>query len=277
MALISVIIPAYNRSAFLPEAIESVLKQTCKPLEIIVVDDGSTDDTAGVLARYAGKIITLSGNHAGPSAARNHGIQAAHGDFIAFLDSDDLWLPGKLAAQMRFFHANPEARICQTEEIWVRKGVRVNPRNKHKKYSGWIFAQCLPLCVVSPSAVMIHRSVFARVGLFDETFPACEDYDLWLRIAPLYPIYLIDKPFIIKRGGHADQQSKNVPALDLYRIKALCKTLDSGILTSSQHDLALAELKKKCRIYASGCCKRGRKEEGDKIQQLPSQYHRIAL
>jgi len=277
MSLISVIIPAYNRSAFLQEAIESVLKQTYQPFELIVVDDGSTDDTAGVLSRYAGKISALSVSHGGPSTARNHGIQAAHGDYIAFLDSDDLWLPGKLAAQMLFFHNNPEARICQTEEIWMRNSVRVNPRQKHKKYSGWIFDQCLPLCVVSPSAVMMHRSVFARVGLFDETFPACEDYDLWLRIAPLYPIYLIDKPLIIKRGGHRDQQSKNVPALDLYRIRALCKILNSGILTSSQYDMALAELKKKCRIYGNGCLKRGRKKEGEEIQQLPSQYHRIAL
>jgi GT2 family glycosyltransferase len=124
---------------------------------------------------------------------------------------------------------------------------------------------------------MMHRSVLTRVGLFDETFPACEDYDLWLRIAPLYPIYLVDQPFIIKRGGHGDQQSKNVPALDLYRIRALCKILNSGILTSCQNDLALAELKKKCGIYASGCIKRGRKEEGEKIQQLPSHYNQIAL
>jgi len=277
MSLISIIIPTYDRSAFLKEAIESVLKQTYQSFELIVVDDGSTDDTAGVLSRYAGKISALSVNHGGPSAARNYGIKAARGDYIAFLDSDDLWLPGKLAAQMHFFHNNPEARICQTEEIWMRNSVRVNPRQKHKKYSGWIFDKCLPLCVVSPSAVMIHRSVFKQVGLFDETFPACEDYDLWLRIAPLYPIYLIDKPFIIKRGGHGDQQSKNVSALDLYRIRALSKILNSGFLTSAQHDLALAELKKKCCIYATGCFKRGRKEEGEKIQNLPSDYNRIAL
>ena len=277
MSLISVIVPTYNRCAFLKEAIESVLKQTYQRFELIVVDDGSTDNTASVLSCYADKISAFSVQHGGPSAARNYGIKAAHGDYIAFLDSDDLWLPGKLAAQMRFFHANPEARICQTEEIWMRNGIRVNPRQKHKKYSGWIFDKCLPLCVVSPSAVMMHRSVFARVGLFDEAFPACEDYDLWLRIAPFFPIYLIDKPFIIKRGGHGDQQSKNVSSLDLYRIRALCKILNSGFLTSAQHDLALAELKKKCFIYANGCFKRGRKEEGEKIQKLPSDYNRVAL
>jgi glycosyltransferase involved in cell wall biosynthesis len=277
MSRISVIIPTYNRSAFLGEAIESVLKQTYQSFELIVVDDGSTDNTAGVLSCYAGKISSLSINHGGPSVARNHGIQAAQCDYIAFLDSDDLWLPEKLAAQMRFFHAHSEIRICQTEELWMRNGVRVNPQEKHKKYSGWIFDQCLPLCVISPSAVMIHRSVFSRVGLFDETFPACEDYDLWLRIAPLYPIYLIDKSLIIKRGGHHDQQSKKIPALDLYRIRALCKILDSGILTPFQYDKAVAVLRQKCRIYAPGCFKRGRREEGEQIQELPSQYQGIAL
>jgi glycosyltransferase involved in cell wall biosynthesis len=272
MELVSVIIPTYNRDGFLREAIESVLSQAYKQFELIVVDDGSTDTTGDLLQQYGTGLSVLHTSHRGPSAARNRGIAAARGEYIAFLDSDDVWLPDKLRAQMLFFQDHPEARVCQTEEIWIRSGVRVNPMKKHKKYSGWIFKQCLPLCMVSPSSVMIERSVFGRVGLFNETFLACEDYELWLRIAARYPIYLIDTPLIIKRGGHADQQSRLIPTLDQYRIRALCKILESGILQPDQHRQALAELIKKCRIYGSGCLKRGRRDEGEQVLKLPESY-----
>jgi len=272
MELVSVIIPTYNRAACLKEAIESVINQTYKQLELIVVDDGSTDTTGELLQQYGTVLSVLHTSHRGPSAARNCGIAAARGEHIAFLDSDDVWLPDKLRAQILFFQDHPEARVCQTEEIWIRSGVRVNPMKKHKKYSGWIFEQCLPLCIVSPSSVMIERSVFSSVGLFDETFLACEDYDLWLRIAARYPIYLIETPLIIKRGGQADQQSKIIPHLDQYRIRALCKILESGILQPAQQQQALYELKKKCRIYGSGCLKRGRRDEGERILKLPKNY-----
>ena len=274
MIYATVIIPTFNRSAFLKESIESVLAQTYRYFELIVVDDGSTDNTPEVLSSFKGKISIITGRHEGPSAARNRGIMAARGKLIAFLDSDDLWMPDKLKKQMDFFRKNPEAFVCQTEEIWIRNGVRVNPREKHRKYSGWIFDRCLPLCIVSPSAVMIRRNVFDRVGLFDETMPACEDYDLWLRIAPLYQIYLIEEPLVIKRGGHSDQQSKMVPALDSLRIKALCKALESGVLTPSQYDMTFEELEKKCSIYGNGCLKRGKKQEWEKFSRLPDRYRR---
>jgi glycosyltransferase involved in cell wall biosynthesis len=272
LPFISVIIPAYNRSHCIAEALDSVLGQTYKNLELIVVDDGSTDDTQQVLARYEGRLTAPRTHHGGPSAARNTGIRAARGDYIAFLDSDDLWLPRKLELQVRFFEKNPAARICQTEEIWIRNGVRVNPMKKHKKYSGWIFRQCLPLCIVSPSAVMLHRSIFDRIGLFDETMPACEDYDLWLRIAPHYPIYLIDRPLIIKRGGHDDQQSRTVPMLDRLRIQALCKVLAGGALNKELYGFALAELEKKCAVHANGCRKRRKIDEAAAYDRLPEQY-----
>ncbi len=270
--LVSIIIPTYNRSYCISEALDSIFGQTYGHYELIVVDDGSTDDTARVLDRYAGRLNSLRTHHAGPSAARNTGIRASRGDYMAFLDSDDLWTARKLEQQVHFFSKNPDARICQTEEIWIRNGIRVNPMKKHKKYSGWIFRQCLPLCIVSPSAVMLHRSIFDRVGLFDETLAACEDYDLWLRIAPHYPIYLIDKPLIIKRGGHDDQQSRIIPTLDKLRIQALCKSLASSSLNGAQYGLALKELEKKCVVYGAGCIKRGKSDEGKACIALPEKY-----
>lgn len=271
--LVSVIIPTYNRERCIAEAIDSVLAQTYGQFELIVVDDGSTDATGDLLQSRVDRmrVIRMDGNQ-GPAAARNRGIAAAAGDLIAFLDSDDLWLPEKLSVQVRFFSDHPGCRVCQTEELWIRNGVRVNPMRKHAKHSGWIFTQCLPRCIVSPSAVMLHRTVFDRVGLFDESMPACEDYDLWLRIAPLYEIHLIPRPLIIKRGGHSDQQSRRIVHLDRWRIHALCKILDSGMLTADQHAAAREELAAKCRVYGNGCIKHGRRDEGLYYHALPSRY-----
>lgn len=253
--LVSVIIPAYNRKELLQRAVQSVQDQTYKNFELIVVDDGSTDGTEG----------TYRQPHQGVSAARNLGIRKSRGGLIAFLDSDDAWAPQKLQRQVRFFQDHPDARICQTEEIWIRNGRRVNPMKKHKKYSGMIFRQCLPLCIVSPSAVMMRRELFDQIGLFDESLPACEDYDLWLRVACRFPIYLIEEPLTIKYGGHSDQLSRTVPALDKYRIQSMLKLLDSGILTSEQKQWTLEELKKKSKIYADGCLKHGRTEEAGRV------------
>lgn len=266
--LVSVILPTYNRDAFVSRAIDSVLSQTYPNFELIVVDDGSTDNTTGVLATYGKRINVIQRNNGGVSAARNSGIRCAVGDYIALLDSDDYWLPEKLAEQTTFFKSQPDALICQTEEIWIRNGKRVNPKKRHQKFSGMIFEKTLPLCLVSPSAVMMRRSLIDEVGLFDETLPACEDYDLWLRISWKYPVYLIDTPLIVKCGGHADQLS-SMPELDKYRIQALVKILKQDSLSQSQRNAARAMLKKKCRIYANGCGKRGRADEADYYSALP--------
>ena len=264
---VSVIIPTYNRGWTLREAIDSVLAQKFADFELIVVDDGSTDHTREILDSYGQDIIVLRQPNQGVSAARNRGIDESHAQLVAFLDSDDLWLPQKLTRQVEFFKFNPDALICQTEETWLRNGVRVNPKRRHHKLSGMIFEPSLALCLVSPSAVMIRRTLFDTVGLFDESLPACEDYDLWLRVSCRYPVFLIDEPLIIKRGGHDDQLSK-AAGLDKYRIQSLSKLIDIRQLSEFQQHAAIKTLQQKCAIYAAGCRKRGREDEAKYYENL---------
>jgi glycosyltransferase involved in cell wall biosynthesis len=269
--LVSVIIPTYNRAWVLREAIDSILAQEFKDFELIVVDDGSTDNTGEILDSYEQDILVLRQSNKGVSAARNRGIDAAEGRLIAFLDSDDLWLPRKLSSQVDFFNSNPAAVINQTEEIWVRNGVRVNPKTRHHKFSGMIFERSLALCLVSPSAVMIKKNLFSEVGVFDENLPACEDYDLWLRISCRYPVHLIETPLIMKRGGHADQLSK-AHGLDKYRIQALKKIITSGHLEPDSYRAAVRTLQEKCAIFAAGCRKRGKDAEAKYYEELADKY-----
>ena len=268
---VSVILPTCNRGWILKEAIDSVLAQDFRDFELIVVDDGSTDNTPQILDSYHQDLMVVRQPNRGVSAARNRGIAAAGGGLIAFLDSDDLWLPRKLSSQVVFFNSNPEAVINQTEEIWIRNGVRVNPKTRHLKPSGMIFEPSLALCLVSPSAVMMKRSLFDEVGLFDEDLPACEDYDLWLRISWRYPVHLIETPLIIKRGGHADQLSK-APGLDKFRIQALKNIIESGHLEAESYQAAVRALQEKCAIFAGGCRKRGKDAEADYFEELADHY-----
>lgn len=269
--LVSVIIPTFNRAGLLARAIDSVLSQTFASLELIVVDDGSTDATDALLARYGARLTVVRQPNRGVSAARNSGVARARGEWIALLDSDDEWLPDKLDRQVAYCAQHPETVICQTEELWIRNGVRVNPKQRHAKVGGMIFEQCLPLCLVSPSAVMLRRSLLTAVGGFDERLPACEDYDLWLRLTWKYPVHLIPEPLLVKHGGHADQLSR-MPELDKYRIHALVKILRQGCLNPSQQAAALAMLEEKCRIYATGCRKRGRIAEADAYLALGTRW-----
>jgi glycosyltransferase involved in cell wall biosynthesis len=270
MHKVSVIIPTFNRPQKVVRAVTSVLNQSLKDFEIIVVDDSSTDNTNMALSKYMASIRYIRHPvNRGVSAARNIGIKSSAAPWIAFLDSDDYWLSEKLYDQMEFIDRNPGTVACQTEEIWIRKGRRVNPKRKHKKSSGDIFKQSLKLCLVSPSSVILRRSLFEEVGLFDETLPAAEDYDLWLRISCRYPIYLIDKELVVKEGGHEDQLSKRFTGMDRFRIRAIAKVIESGILSSDQIRAAMEELSTKCRIYGNGCIKRGKVEEGHLYLSLP--------
>lgn len=263
----TVVIPTYNRASIFPSAVESVLFQDYLDFEILVIDDGSTDETREVVRPYLGRVKYLYQENKGVSAARNWGIRMAKGEYIAFLDSDDLWEKEKLGAQVRFMEGR-ELMVSQTEEIWIRNGRRVNPGKRHKKYSGWIFDKALNLCLISPSSMMVRREVFEEKGYFDESLPACEDYDLGLRLARDYEIGLIGKPLIIKRGGQSDQLSKKYWGMDRFRVKALEKILKED-LDPDQRRLALRVLEEKCRILAQGALKRGRIEEAKEWELKP--------
>ncbi|MCF8142748.1 MAG: glycosyltransferase [Deltaproteobacteria bacterium] len=263
MTSVSVIIPTFNRAMRTARAVASVLYQTCTDYELIVVDDGSQDNTEEVLRQFGRRLryIALPYNR-GVSAARNRGIRESEAPWIAFLDSDDYWLPRKLEVQTAFFRTHPEAAISQTQEVWIRNGRYANPKRRHRKLSGDVFAPSLRLCLVSPSAVMLRRSLMEDVGLFDENLPVCEDYDLWLRIACRHPVHLIEDRLIVKEGGHPDQLSSRYKGMDRFRIKAIRKLMEEGILNRDQQQAAMKELSLKCRIYGKGCIKRGKQDEG---------------
>lgn len=271
MSLISVILPTYNRKRTLARAIDSVLAQSWSELELIVIDDGSTDGTAQWLTAQYPSVQLLRQDNAGVSAARNRGIEAARGDWIALIDSDDRWLPQKLATQMTHLASSPAHRLVHCDEIWIRNGRRVNPMNKHRKSGGLIFEHCLPLCVISPSAALIARSLLDEVGVFDEHLPACEDYDLWLRICAQEPVLYIDTPLLEKYGGHADQLSRQYPAMDRFRLQSLDKLLRTNGLSVSQRHAAHAEFRRKFSIYTGGAERRGRSDE---VATLTQRYAR---
>jgi GT2 family glycosyltransferase len=265
--LVSAIITTYNRRHFLKEALASVLSQDYQNKEVIVIDDGSTDESIKEIEGLPVKYIWKE--NGGISSARNKGIEFAQGEYIAFLDVDDLWMKGKLSMQMKRMEEEGFS-ISYTNEIWIRNGKRMNQKLKHRKYSGHIFEQCLPLCIISPSSVVIKREILDKVGLFDESLPVCEDYDLWLRITARYPVLFIERPLIVKKGGHDDQLSKSYEAMDKYRIQSLTNILNSGILNETQKIMAAEELKTKCRIVANGARKRGRAEEAEYYLKLGS-------
>jgi glycosyltransferase involved in cell wall biosynthesis len=243
----------------LKEAIDSVLNQSFKDFELLIIDDGSTDDTEKLIEEFKDpRIKYFQKNHSGVASTRNFGIKKAKSDWIALLDSDDRWYPKKLETQWNYLKKNPEVKICQTEDVWFRNGKRVNPKNIHKKQSGWIFSSCVDLCTVCCSTVIIHQEVFKTCGLFDENFPACEDYDLWLRISLEYPIYTIDKELAWKQGGHTDQLSQKYWGMDIFRVKALEKILKHPKISDDQAKIVEMNLKLRYDVIERGAHKYGR-------------------
>lgn len=268
MVTVTAVIPTFDRAAMLAEAVSSALGQEGPGLELVVVDDGSTDDTPAVLERFGDTRLRVARTeNRGVAAARNLGVSMARGRYVAFLDSDDMWLPGKLARQLDYLRETG-LQACQTQEIWMRGGRRVNPRRIHLKKDGDFFSAALALCLVSPSSVMIEREYFERLGGFDVGLPACEDYDLWLRMLLRGPIGLYDEALTVRRGGRPDQLSARFVGLDLFRIRSLAKILAQEEMSPWHRDCMENELVRKTRIYAQGCAKRGRLDEAARAWDL---------
>jgi len=271
--MISVIIPTFNRAAFLKKAIESVLSQTYKDFELIIVDDGSYDETPEMLKGFGNRIRYIREENKGVASSRNLGIENSKRSFIAFLDSDDWWDKKKLEIQLKKMQEAPDYLISHTDEVWYKNGKLLNQKKKHRKSNGYIFDKCLSLCSVSMSTVMIRRELFDKVGLFDKNLPCCEDYDFWLRVSSSFPFLLIDRPLTLKDGGRLDQVSSiYAQGIDRFRIESIVKLVESGMLNAEKRGLAILQLQKKCLIYGKGCIKHKKEEEGEYYLKLAEKY-----
>ena len=290
--MVDVIIPSYNRRELLMRAVRSVQSQTFKDWNLWVVDDGSSDGTAEKFVKIFGasclqgglakgsagqtRLIRLGANK-GVSYARNRGIEQGRGEWTAFLDSDDEWLPEKLEKQIQFAQTHPDLPLIHCNEIWLKNGRLLSQKKKHRKQGGRIFIPSAKLCCVSPSAALLRRSFLEEVGLFREDFPVCEDYEMWLRAASRYSVGFLEEALIIKHGGHGDQLSRRYPAMDYWRVKALKNYVEDRNLTQEEREQAREILREKARILLGGYKKRQSLENLEKEREILGILKRFGL
>ena len=278
--MVDIILPVYNRLHPLDRAIASVFHQTRLHFILWVIDDGSSMDLSPVLQKWVpqfpkGQMQILKNNkNNGVSQARNKGILQGRGRWIAFLDSDDEWLNSKLQKQMKHAENHPEHKLIHTNEIWIRRGLRTNQKKIHKKKGGRIFSHNLPMCRISPSSCLIEREFLLKAGLFNESFPVCEDYELWLRLCLKTEVGFIEEPLVIKYGGHPDQLSRKYKAMDEWRVRAMSQHLNNPELQPFEKDMLVSELKKKCEILLKGYKKHKNFKNQEEILKI---YNRLPL
>jgi glycosyltransferase involved in cell wall biosynthesis len=268
--LVSIILPTYNRAHLLARAVRSVLQQTFSDWELRIVDDGSMDETAALAEEFVrsdSRVQYVRQENRGVSAARNVAIFSTESPWIAFVDSDDEWLPNKLELQLKYAEENPHIRLIHSEENWWRNGKLLQRLKRHEKLGGRVFRSCLPLCYISPSTVMIRTELIRMHGGFREDFLACEDYDLWLKISMQEEVGVISEPLINKYGGHEDQLSAR-KVLDEYRARALWEMRDHPALTVDDRTALLEEFARKRDILIKGYEKHGHLEKAAFWRQL---------
>ncbi len=272
---VSVIIPAYNRFELLKEAVSTVMGQSYKNFELIVVDDGSSDMTPTISLYYKDdprfRYVRIEHNGM-PGYVRNIGVRKATAPYIAFLDSDDLWMRDKLEKQMHFLHTFPRIPIVHSRERWMRNGKEVSQKKQKHQRSGMIFNDALVKCIIGPSTVVLSKELFDKTGGFREDLEVAEDYELWLKITDTTKIGYIDEPLVTKRAGHGEQLSEKYGHIEIFRITALMDLVEGGCFTGEHRQAARKELSRKCRIYAAGCRKRERYNESLEYEELSRRF-----
>ena len=258
---VTVIIPSYNRIEYLPRCINSIYNQTYAVKEIILVDNNSKDGTKGFIKEKYSKVRVINEKKRGVSFARNLGIIKSTNNWIAFIDSDDEWLRNKIEKQISLIKkSNNKIKLVHTDEIWIKNGKILNQKKKHTKYGGYIFKNCLDICKISPSSVLINKYIFKKYGLFDTKLKVCEDYDLWLRLTSRIKVGYVDEVLLKKYGGHKDQLSRKYWGLDRYRIKSLEKIILNYRVKRELKNMALKTLLNKINIIIKGSINRKNKK-----------------
>ena len=270
---VSVVIPVYNRPDLLNRAVSSVSRQSFAPFEILVVDDGSTP-TVGSLKDFNSIDVRILRNeqNKGVSAARNLGIREANGDWIALLDSDDEWMEEKLQKQIQHLEQHEGLLAVHTGEKWIRNGNEVIPPAYLNKSPDNLWERSLQHCLICPSSVLLHKSIFQNIGLFNENLPVCEDYEFWLRLLLHKEIGLVAEKLVIKHGGHSDQLSTTTWGMDRFRVQALINLINSSTLNEEQYVSAISVLLHKCMIVAKGSEKREKFKEATKYLEIARTY-----
>lgn len=234
--LVSVIMPAYNVEQYVIEAIQSVLDQDYESVEILLIDDGSQDNTVELVRRSAPQVKIIQQANAGVAAARNTGLRHANGDFICFLDADDGWFPNKLTAQINYLQRNPNVGLVFHKWfVWKpdATGLYVKPKELpiptlgeiDISRSGWIYPQLLLDCIVHTSTVMMRRAVAETIGFFDTTLMSGEDYNYWLRVSRHYEIHKLTGVYSFYRIV-AGSLTNNIPRLDNYGYRVIKEAID---------------------------------------------------
>ena len=270
---VSVVIPVYNRPDLLQRAVSSVSLQSFAPFEILVVDDGSSPviEILNDLHSIPVRILRNEQNQ-GVSAARNLGIREANGEWIALLDSDDEWMEDKLQKQVHHIEQHKGLHAIHTREKWIRNGNEVIPPAYLNKSPENLWERSLQHCLICPSSVLLHKSIFEAIGLFNENLAVCEDYEFWLRLLLQEEIGLVPEKLVIKHGGHPDQLSTTTWGMDRFRVQALINLIESNTLKEKQYVSAISVLVHKCLILAKGSQKRGKLEETSKFFEIARRY-----
>lgn len=240
---VSIIIASYNCAAYIAETLQSVVAQTLKDIEIIVVDDGSSDTTRDIVSAFGAPVRLVAQTNSGVCAARNRGIREAKGQYICLMDHDDYWFPDKLERQVRAMQAHPEVGVVYSAfTLWSRDekthqfpapaslDTDIDPNAIDADYSGWIYHQFLIDCWMLTSTAMFRPEVFARCGVFDVSLPYSEDWDLWLRIAQHYPFIKLSRATTLYRQ-HPQQGNRVAREID-YRTRLLKQAVQTWGLCS---------------------------------------------